>query len=285
MKRIIRNQNNKLSILNYQFYKIDQFLFAPHSSFGIFVQYSILMSLLVNSCICFKDTKSSSSKNQQFSNSVQLECPVLNIEKRHITKIETSKSNLDQLNRSNNKILECNSNFDQIRNQTNYICKCKYASNVNSYLEEDANSTLSLKSQTSDCLLVYVGMAVKGYNLIYRQWISKENCLDLCLSTTRKNGYNFDCKSFEHWHGDCTSNETSSKVCASFSQNENGLSRRNHRHHNLKHSIRNKRAIPKLDYCVLSNQTIKSAGTDFAQNNAVTYYELLCQSNSKLEIF
>lgn len=151
------------------------------------------------------------------------------------------------------KITQCTRDPDL----QNYNCECKYSDG---------------EALTSNCLIASVGMAVKGYNLIYKQWVNKENCFNLCLGTTVKNGFNFDCKSFEHWHGDCTGH-TAESPCASFS-NDHGLARRNHRHHNLN----SKRATTKLDYCVLSNQTIKTAGYDFTENNAVTYYEILCGS-------
>lgn len=207
-----------------------------------------------------------------------------------------------------------------------YKCKCKYMKvneNRCNWYSKSANEKFTPlstsneseqedgpSSSVNECLVVHVGMAIKGYNLIYRQWINKENCFNLCINTTIKNGFNFDCKSFEHWHADCAnqpndlftkptdSTENSTiipNICASFSNDHGYLARRTHRHHNhqsyladsltkLNYYNRETRAAAaKIDYCVLSNQTIRSAGKNFALNNAVTYYELLCKR--KLKIF
>lgn len=111
-------------------------------------------------------------------------------------------------------------------------------------------------------------MAIRGSNLIHRQWHGKENCFNLCLQTNIKNGDPFNCKSFEHWHRECSpTNTNDDQICASFAENDH-LVHRNHLHHN-------KRAV-KMDICVLSNQTIKTSGGDFVPNNVVTYYELIC---------
>jgi hypothetical protein len=63
-------------------------------------------------------------------------------------------------------------------------------------------------------------------------------------------------------------------MCASFTENEEQPEILHHAH--FHHHRRTKRAA-KLDICVLSNQTIKSSGDDFARNSAVTYYELICK--------
>jgi hypothetical protein len=159
--------------------------------------------------------------------------------------------------------------------------------------EENGGGVRSKKPShlTNECLIVHVGMAIKGYNLMYKQWINKENCFNLCLNTTIRNGFSFDCKSFEHWHSDCANpsgdpnfsgaNRTKSAVCATF------VSSQDKRRHFLKNDLEDestnrayskKRASNKIDYCVLSNQTIQMAGKNFAENIAVTYYELLCKS-------
>ena len=171
---------------------------------------------------------------------------------------------------------------------------------------------------TNECLVAYIGMAVKGHNLIYKQWINEENCFNLCLSTTKKNGYDFDCKSFEHWQSDCSSSSSAQQSSSTFVprictlMNENAAANdarhqaafarnhRNHRHHNQNdpylsptapteisflHNMpsvlpalpRSHRAVNKIEYCVLSNQSISTAGKDFTENNAVTYYEILCK--------
>ncbi|RNA43111.1 uromodulin-like isoform X2 [Brachionus plicatilis] len=142
-------------------------------------------------------------------------------------------------------------------NLPNYICTC-------SHFE---------RSDTFDCLKVYVGMAIKGHNLLYNRWIDKENCINICLNTTVLNGHKFDCKSFEHWHGNCNQNADSSssstQICASFDES----------HKKTRRTYQKYQSRPKLDYCVLSNQTINSAENDFNSNNAVTYYELTCQTD------
>ena len=121
------------------------------------------------------------------------------------------------------------------------------------------------------------GYAIRGHNLIHRQWINKEHCFNLCLITNTKNGDAFNCRSFEHWHRDCSpinQHDDTSSMCASFTENEEmpEVMHHVHFHHNR---MRTKRAA-KLDICVLSNQTIKSSGDEFAPNNAITYYELIC---------
>jgi hypothetical protein len=166
--------------------------------------------------------------------------------------------------------------------------------------EEENGEVRSKKAShlTSECLIVHVGMAIKGYNLMYKQWINKENCFNLCLNTTIRNGFSFDCKSFEHWHSDCGSpsgdpsfgsaNRTKSAVCATF------VSSQDKRRHYLKNDLEDesdnraylkKRASNKIDYCVLSNQTIQMAGKNFAENIAVTYYELLCKSKYNFHFY
>jgi len=181
--------------------------------------------------------------------------------------------------------------------------------NVNVYL------STNYSMQTRPCLIVHVGMAIKGSNLMFHQWTGKENCFNLCINTTIRNGFSFDCRSFEHWHSECpytqqqqqqqqhqsqyandgdddfgdaaagstfqsTKMAQSRKVCASFNNdNEETYStiiaakKRSKNNNN-----RNGRSYVKIDYCVLSDMTIMTAGNDFTSNNAVTYYELLCQS-------
>lgn len=159
------------------------------------------------------------------------------------------------------KILECKSTRSKKSSfLSNYECRCIHLEN----------------GEVFNCLRVYVGMAIKGHNLLYNRWIDKENCMSICLNTTVNNGHKFDCKSFEHWHGNCSQSADPQsphyQLCASFDRRQK-ISRRNHQ------ESKNR---PKLDYCVLSNQTINSVGPDFNSNNAVTYYELACQRNDRL---
>ncbi len=161
-------------------------------------------------------------------------------------------------------------------------------------------------SNINECLVAHIGMAVKGYNLIYKQWISEENCFNLCLTTTVLNGHSFDCKSFEHWQtvdsASCNingnsntdhSNETVKHFVPRICSQGNLVKIQNNKKHfsistgtpnpyyknNKYESSYIKRAIVnKIEYCVLSNMTIETAGRDFAENNAVTYYEILCKS-------
>lgn len=168
-----------------------------------------------------------------------------------------------------------------VRNQElpSYKCKCKY------YDGNECESVTSFSSAYSNnhCLVAHVGMSIKSYNLIYRQWINKENCFNLCLNTTLRNGFGFDCKSFEHWHSNCPSEQSTSKqygkTCASFAQYESFVYHKNHRHHSNTSNSKLQRTSSRIDYCVLSNQTIESAGSlNFVENPAVTYYEILCTS-------
>jgi hypothetical protein len=157
------------------------------------------------------------------------------------------------------------------------------------YLDEEEVLSANNKNPNSkkECLVAYMGMAVKGYNLAYKQWVSEEHCFNLCLSTTKRNGYSFDCKSFEHWQTDCTGqprvyhpNETFvPRIC---SQSGHGNNEENNvstlsaaRSSTLSRGLR---AINKIEYCVLSNQSRSTAGDDFTENSAVTYYEILCKS-------
>ncbi len=126
---------------------------------------------------------------------------------------------------------------------------------------------------TNECLNVHVGYAIRGHNLIHRQWVNKEHCFNLCLTTNTNNGDSFNCRSFEHWHRDCGPTQNDDSICASFNENEE-FPMEPTKHH-YKNKKRKQRAA-KLDICVLSNQTIKSSGEYFAPNNAVTYYELAC---------
>jgi hypothetical protein len=144
----------------------------------------------------------------------------------------------------------------------------------------DESETSNSVTTTGDCLTVHVGMAVRGFNLLHRKWINKEHCFELCLKTKIKNGDSFDCHSFEHWHRDCNDNENK---CASFTNDDYDHSeyRRDAFYKEKPIDSKIKRS-PKMDICVLSNQTIKSANKDFLPNNAVTYYEITCKS--KLEI-
>ena len=156
---------------------------------------------------------------------------------------------------------------------------------INDSEEYDLNEDQTTKVKKplhiiNECLIVHVGMAIKGHNLMYKQWISKENCFNLCINTTIKNGFSFDCKSFEHWHSDCASNpadiyksatnRTKSAVCATFVATKSD------------HDRLIKRANNKIDYCVLSNQNIQMAGKNFAENLAVTYYEILCKRKIRI---
>jgi hypothetical protein len=241
-----------------------------------------------------------------------------------------------------------NNNNNNINNVTSYICKCKYAKetktncsvahviakhvkpsskqmkdklvkklphrrktntlaidvdNVNVYLSTNYSMI------TRPCLIVHVGMAIKGSNLMFRQWTGKENCFNLCLNTTIRNGFAFDCRSFEHWHSECpytqqqhdqsqyangddgdastfqsTKLTQSRKVCASFNNDNEEtysaiIAAKKRSNNNNNNNKRNGRSYVKIDYCVLSDMTIMTAGNDFTSNNAVTYYELLCQSN------
>jgi hypothetical protein len=179
--------------------------------------------------------------------------------------------------------------------------------------EEVINANNKNPNSVKECLVAYMGMAIKGHNLVFKQWVSEDHCLNLCLSTSKRNGLAFDCKSFEHWQTDCSlfqsspaSNETTNvpRLCAASAHQHQGhdktqvLSHRfhqdafyaNHRHHRQNgedwHSLssagagmsRSQRAINKIEYCVLSNISRSMAGRDFAENNAVTYYEILCKS-------
>ena len=182
---------------------------------------------------------------------------------------------------------------------------------------------------------------------MYNLWTDKESCFNLCLRTTIRNGAQFDCRSFEHWHRDCpesittassTTTSTSasssgittmsniwssstrlgldgalnssadglvgamppmfgsttisppSKTCASFSLNDNvqdedeavsSGSRDESASREDKLRGQHEKMSRKRGYCVLSNQTMKSAGRLFAPNNKVTYYEILCKSMSR----
>ena len=176
---------------------------------------------------------------------------------------------------------------------------------VNIYAEDDAISDeeelnqeipIEYEANSVDCLVAHVGMSIKGNNLLHQKWKDKEDCFNLCLKTTIKNGHPFDCKSFEHWHKDCNAqmpsnggdNDGVETTCASFSMDATAKrssffdQQPNHVHHNnLAHSSDSKRqarAKYKMDICVLSNQTIQLAGQDFVPNSGVTYYEILCQS-------
>lgn len=163
------------------------------------------------------------------------------------------------------------------RNSKIYRCSCKY----------NYASNLELSNETNvKCIEVRPGMAIKGNNLLYNEWVSREHCFNRCLQTNKLNGDSFDCKSFEHWHSDCSyeylitglnssSVSNSPKHCAEYLTI-----------HSLNHDrekIKSKRKQQKVDLCVLSNQTIETAGNEFTFNYGVTYYEVLCNNNSKLK--
>lgn len=134
---------------------------------------------------------------------------------------------------------------------------------------------------------------------MYRKWVSKENCFNLCMRTRISNGHSFDCASFEHWHRDCDSrgpDDKENQICASFTETERNKQastnqiqyNRNYFKQNRyyykseqKTSRYNKKRASKTDICVLSNQTISLAGSNFLPNDAVTYYEILCKSKLK----
>jgi hypothetical protein len=220
-------------------------------------------------------------------------------------------------------------------NETSYLCKCKYGkderrclneNNELEYVATDTDSNAETVWSTSpaagvlaqddaqttgsgsgsgklrDCLVVYVGMAIQSHNLAYKPWIDKDNCFNLCLKTTVRNGFSFDCKSFEHWHRSCppspssddnannssSNNATQHTICASF------------QHHSVRNEFESdpdhdddddhaaappsQQQLPrknvKFDYCVLSNLTIRTAGKLFEPNDKVTYYEILCKRKS-----
>jgi len=138
-----------------------------------------------------------------------------------------------------------------------------------------------------ECLVAHVGMAISGYNLMHRKWVSKEHCFNLCLRTRVKNGHSFDCTSFEHWHRDCNEMENKDKICASFAENEDidpidesspvrniyGRSYfKENRHYNtydVNDHTKNKKRATKPDICVLSNQTISISTNNFLPNDKV----------------
>lgn len=178
-----------------------------------------------------------------------------------------------------------------------YRCACKY----------EKNRAKSPVVQIDNCIEVHPGMAVKGFNLVYHQWLNKEHCLNLCLKTTIKNGNTFDCVSFEHWHSDCTyehlfikTTTTTTTLPTTENENNYNYNSNSNQHHgsnltskscndftehnlNLKGTITHlheknlkRTKSKKIDLCVLSNQTINTAGNHFEFNYAVTYYEILC---------
>jgi hypothetical protein len=178
--------------------------------------------------------------------------------------------------------------------------------------QQQDNKFKNLNEHTSnnykECLQVHVGMAIKGYNMLHREWVSKEHCFNLCLNTNIRNGHSFDCNSFEHWHRNCdpiAHNDKSEysliktnpfstttptpppfkpkKICASFiNDHQVSLSLKRSPYHKSRIN-RNKKNGKKMDICVLSNMTILSSSSLFDKNDAVTYYELLC--SSKMIVF
>ena len=220
--------------------------------------------------------------------------------------------------------LECRRIMNDMVKKTNlpsFKCRCKYAniqenectSNLiadsNDYdmkhfnqtiveqtlIKEEPTETTSSQKRSmvsGDCLVAFVGMAIRGHNMLHRKWISKENCMNLCLNTKVKNGFAFDCTSFEHWHRDCKSqifDAANDPLCASF-QDESNQKSAEHRTRKSKKlttsgvHLTKKTRTTKMDICVLSNQTIDIAGKDFSPNNAVTYYEILCKGKCTLFI-
>jgi hypothetical protein len=212
----------------------------------------ILICLIIN----FSNSNLINPTNKQYSKS----CLVLNN------------------NRSlKHEIFQCVAKPDEISKQV-YRCSCKYKQNENTEI-------ILNEIEITQCLEVHLGMAVKGHNLVYHQWINKEHCFNLCLKTNKKHGDTFDCKSFEHWHTECTYENTFSSTTTDNDQTSNlnitkkikpcteylNLNSNFHIHEN-----KYKRRTKKIDLCVLSNQTIISAGTEFTFNHGVTYYEILC---------
>ena len=163
--------------------------------------------------------------------------------------------------------------------------------------------------ESVDCLVAHVGMSINGHNYVFNKWISKEDCFNLCLRTKIRNGYELDCKSFEHWHKGCnaqapskssTADQTSvsaektSRVCASLEmeEHESGFRKKsrknknnNHKHHHRRHLddeeeeeeeslVRSRRASSRTDYCVLSNMTIQMAGQEFSKNIIFYLYKV-----------
>lgn len=172
-----------------------------------------------------------------------------------------------------------------------YRCKCNYT-----HIENKNDCGTNRRNEdsfpvTGDCLVAHVGMAIRGHNLLYRRWVDKENCFNLCQRTRIKNGHSFDCRSFEHWHRDCDSNANPDpnygNLCASIdlnSQDKNSKAKLeslenkfpfSEEFYKQKRLAANKRAS-KTDICVLSNQTIDLAPKEYLPNPAVTYYEVLC---------
>ena len=291
--------------------------FLRTKTFDLLLACSCFFFVLNENILVLLTSPQHSTENNQYHL-----CPSCGFEYSHASK-SSSKSiiNLHKILECNKTSYKSYYSLgDKFPNVSSYACKCKYTKetrkncssqqtpsksiltknikqsrvksfphqkalaidvdNVNAYLSENFPST-------KICLVAYVGMAIKGSNLMYRQWMGKENCFNLCINTTIRNGFTFDCRSFEHWHSQCPytnipkENNGSSlngrNVCASFTNNNDqsynkGLSAdkivRSEKQNNVK-----------IDYCVLSDQTIVTSGNEFSENNAVTYYEILCESN------
>ena len=171
-----------------------------------------------------------------------------------------------------------------------------------SAIDIDDTKSKEISSVAGECLVAHVGMAINGFNLIYKPWINREHCFNLCLNTNINNGDSFDCRSFEHWKKNCKAqfntqydDKNNTHIsdlhtnCSSFDDDydlilKKNPSSNNHRHHKnlnefISHKSDKKRTAGKSsDICVLSDQTIRSPGVEFTPNHGVIYYELLCKS-------
>ena len=165
--------------------------------------------------------------------------------------------------------------------ETFFKCKCRLNENIyfnlNESLHENESTHADCKDlrPTFECLHVYPRMAIEGFNLIYHQWVNKEHCFNLCLKTNTLNGDPFDCKSFEHWHDDCSEQSHLTTIASSTGVFNEPSTIDPCKEYS---SNKNKRQARKKNLCVLSNQTIGLSDELFKPNDAVTYYEIACKS-------
>ncbi len=273
-------------------------------------QHQLPLTLLLFILLLFTKPSTQNNNRHLFINKInqptdrRIDCPTCGLRGQHgpagTSILECKRFYVNHGNINNNNINENPNDISGLL--PSYKCTCNYTSVNKKECSSKSNEHLYEFGQPQvhgDCLVAHVGMAIRGFNLVHRKWVSKEHCFNLCMRTRLKNGHGFDCTSFEHWHRDCK-DSGNGKICATFAESEEaelvegsspvreayGRSyfKQNRYYYTdeveeKRKQMKNRKRASKPDICVLSNQTISISMNNFLPNDKVTYYEIVCKDS------